>query len=142
MATRALPPRDDGEGLRQADLPRVEGVLSGIQGLSPASDSAIKAKSTSHSVATGLDALTINLSCAFLLTRYRHHGGSLTKAAFLSARNDALANIAIIGAGIATVFTRSLWPDLIVGLGIAVMNLDAARAVWNAARREHAAVQP
>ncbi|WP_293457068.1 cation transporter [Phenylobacterium sp.] len=91
---------------------------------------------------TGLGALTINLSCAFLLTRYRHHGGSLTKAAFLSARNDALANIAIIGAGIATVFTRSLWPDLIVGLGIAVMNLDAARAVWTAARREHAAVQP
>ncbi len=90
----------------------------------------------------GLGALAINLTCAFLLARYRHHSGSLTKAAFLSARNDALANIAIIGAGIATVFTRSLWPDLIVGLGIAVMNLDAARAVWNAARKEQAVAQP
>lgn len=91
---------------------------------------------------TGLGALAINLACAFILARYRSHSGSLTKAAFLSARNDALANIAIIGAGIATVFTRSLWPDLIVGLGIAVMNLDAARAVWNAAREEHAAAAP
>jgi len=91
---------------------------------------------------TGLGALGINLFCAFTLTRYRHHSGSLTKAAFLSARNDAFANIAIIGAGIATVFTRSLWPDLIVGLGIAVMNLDAAREVWNAAREEQGAARP
>lgn len=91
---------------------------------------------------TGLGALAVNLTCAFTLARYRSHRGSLTKAAFLSARNDALANIAIIGAGIATVFTRSLWPDLIVGLGIAAMNLDAARAVWTAAHEEHQAAQP
>jgi Co/Zn/Cd efflux system component len=90
---------------------------------------------------TGLGALAINLFCAFILARYRNHSGSLTKAAFLSARNDALANVAIVGAGIATVFTRSFWPDLIVGLGIGVMNLDAARAVWNAAHEEHAAAQ-
>jgi Co/Zn/Cd efflux system component len=85
---------------------------------------------------TGLGALAINLFCAFTLARHRSHGGSLTRAAFLSARNDAFANIAIIGAGIATVFTRSLLPDLIVGIGIAMMNLDAAREVWNAAREE------
>jgi Co/Zn/Cd efflux system component len=91
---------------------------------------------------TGLGALAVNLFCAFTLARFRHQSGSLTKAAFLSARNDALANVAIIGAGIATLFTRSLWPDLIVGLGIAVMNLDAARAVWRAARQEHHAAQP
>jgi Co/Zn/Cd efflux system component len=43
------------------------------------------------------------------------HSGSLTKAAFLSARNDTLANIAIIVA----------------------MNADAAREVWSAVREEH-----
>ena len=48
---------------------------------------------------TGLGALIVNLSCAFLLARFRHHSGSLTKAAFLSARNDTVANVAIIGAG-------------------------------------------
>jgi hypothetical protein len=35
--------------------------------------------------ATGLGALAVNLACAVVLARYRHHGGSLTKAAFLSA---------------------------------------------------------
>ena len=88
---------------------------------------------------TGTGALAINLSCAFILARYRHQGGSLTKAAFLSARNDALANVAIIAAGLVTVFVwRSAWPDLIVGLGIAAMNADAARDVFGAARAEHA----
>ena len=86
---------------------------------------------------TGAGALAVNLTCAFLLTRYRHHGGSLTKAAFLSARNDAIANVAIVGAGLVTAVTLSAWPDLIVGLGIAAMNADAAREVWEAARDEH-----
>ncbi|HEV7386954.1 MAG TPA: cation transporter [Phenylobacterium sp.] len=86
--------------------------------------------------ATGLGALAVNLSCAFLLARYRAHSGSLTKAAFLSARNDALANVGIIGAGLLTVAFRSAWPDLVVGLAIAAMNADAARAVFGAARRE------
>ncbi len=88
---------------------------------------------------TGAGALVINLFCALTLARYREHSGSLTKAAFLSARNDAIANIAIIGAGVVTLFTRSIWPDVLVGLGIAAMNVDAARAVWTAARGEHRA---
>lgn len=88
----------------------------------------------------GLGALAVNLGCAFILARYRHHGGSLTRAAFLSARNDAMANFAIIGAGLLTAFVwRSAWPDLIVGLAIAALNADAAREVWTAAREEHAA---
>ena len=85
----------------------------------------------------GLGALVVNLWCAYLLARFRHHGGSLTKAAFLSARNDALGNVAIIAAGWATALTASAWPDLAVGVAIAVMNADAAREVWEAAREEH-----
>lgn len=62
----------------------------------------------------------------------------MTRAAVLSARNDALANIAIIGAGLVTAFVwRSAWPDLIVGLAIAALNADATREVWEAARQEH-----
>lgn len=89
----------------------------------------------------GLGALAVNLGCALLLARVRHHGGSLGKAAFLSARNDAIANVAIIAAGLVTAFLwRSAWPDLIVGIAIAAMNADAAREVWEAAREEHKAV--
>jgi Co/Zn/Cd efflux system component len=88
----------------------------------------------------GFGALVVNLSCAFMLARYRHHRGSLTRAAFLSARNDALANIAIVAAGMATALLwHSAWPDLIVGLGIAAMNADAAREVWSTAREERRA---
>jgi Co/Zn/Cd efflux system component len=86
---------------------------------------------------TGLGALAVNLSCALLLARWRAAAGSLTRAAFLSARNDALANLAIIVAGLLTVPTRSAWPDLAVGLGIFLLNLDAARQVWHAAHREY-----
>lgn len=86
---------------------------------------------------TGLGALIVNVACAFLLARYRHHKGSLTRAAFLSARNDAAANIAIILAGAVTLIWPSAWPDLVVGFGIAVMNADAAREIWEAAREEH-----
>lgn len=85
----------------------------------------------------GAGALAVNLACAWMLARYRSHGGSLTRAAFLSARNDAAANVAIIAAGLVTALTLSAWPDLIVGLGIAAMNADAAREVWRAARDEH-----
>jgi Co/Zn/Cd efflux system component len=84
----------------------------------------------------GLGALAVNLVCASLLARYRAHAGSLTRAAWLSARNDAVANLAIIGASVLTVFWRSAWPDLLVGLGIMAINLDAAHTVWRAARAE------
>jgi Co/Zn/Cd efflux system component len=88
----------------------------------------------------GLGALAVNLTCAVMLARYRHQSGSLTKAAFLSARNDALANVAIIVAGLVTALAwASAWPDLVVGLAIALMNADAAREVSDAAREEHRA---
>lgn len=86
---------------------------------------------------TGAGALAVNVVCAFILAAFRKHTGSLTRAAYLSARNDAIANLAIIGAGIATAATMSVWPDVAVGLGIFAINLDAAREVFRAARREH-----
>jgi Co/Zn/Cd efflux system component len=89
---------------------------------------------------TGLGALAVNMSCALMLARIRDHRGSMTKAAFLSARNDALANAGIILAGLITAFVwASAWPDLIVGLAIAAMNADAAMEVWEAARRDQKA---
>jgi Co/Zn/Cd efflux system component len=86
--------------------------------------------------ATGAGALAVNMYCAWLLVRVRNVAGSLSRAAFLSARNDAVANLAIIAAGGVTLLWSSGWPDLIVGIGILLMNLDAAREVFQAARRE------
>lgn len=88
---------------------------------------------------TGLGALLVNLGCALLLARWRHTGGSTVRAAFLSARNDVLASLAIIAAGVVTAWTCSPWPDLAAGLGIFTVNLGAAREVWLAARDERRA---
>jgi len=84
----------------------------------------------------GSGALAVNLYCAYALAKFRTASGSLSRAAFLSARNDAIANVAIIAAGFATAATLSHWPDLIVGIGIFLINLDAAREVYAAARSE------
>lgn len=87
---------------------------------------------------TGIGALIVNSICAWRLAPFRAAGGSLTRAAFLSARNDVAANVAIIVAGLLTSATQSHWPDLIVGLGIAALNAGAAHEVYEAAREEHA----
>ena len=85
---------------------------------------------------TGAGAFAVNATCAFLLASVRDHRGSLTKAAFLSARNDVLANVAIVVAGVVTAYTASALPDLLVGLGIVFLSGSAAREVFEAARDE------
>jgi Co/Zn/Cd efflux system component len=86
---------------------------------------------------TAAGALAVNLTCVLILARYRHLRGSLTKAAFLSARNDVMANLAVIAAGLLTAsLWPSAWPDLLVGLGIAATNANAAAEVWTTARHE------
>lgn len=86
----------------------------------------------------GAGAFVVNLVCALMLAKHRRHDSSLVKAAFLSARNDVLANVAIVLAGLVTAFVwHTAWPDLIVGLGIAAINVGAAKEVYDAAREEH-----
>ena len=84
----------------------------------------------------GMGALVINAIAAWTLARVRHHKGGLVRAAYLSARNDVISNIAIIAAGLATMVTVSIWPDVIVGLIIIAINADAARDVYQASLRE------
>lgn len=66
----------------------------------------------------------------------------MTRAAFLSARNDVLANVAVVAAGLLTAYTRSAWPDVVVGLGIALMNAGAGQGIYQLAREEHHAAFP
>ena len=80
--------------------------------------------------AVALGAFVVNFTCAFLLAKFRENQQSLVMAAYLSARNDALANFAIITAGVITVFWISPVPDLVVGISIGMLNADAALKVW------------
>lgn len=81
-------------------------------------------------------AILVNGVCAFILGRYRESVGSMSRAAYLAARNDVVANLAIIAAGLVMLGWRSGWPDLVVGVGILLLNLHAAREVWQAATDE------
>src|SRR5262245_58121257 len=78
-------------------------------------------------ILTGTGAFIVNLVCVLMLARYGTHGASLTRTSLLSIRNDVLANAAIISAGFVTAYTMSHWPDLILGVGIFLMNSQAAR---------------
>jgi Co/Zn/Cd efflux system component len=75
--------------------------------------------------AIGLLALAVNVYCAFILLPHRK-GDSAHQGVWLSTRNDAIANIAIVIAAVITAFWTSVWPDVVVGLGIAALNLHAA----------------
>ena len=78
----------------------------------------------------GLGALLINFTCAIILMRFRKNDESLTKAAFLSARNDVLSNLIIITAGLTIMIYPSIWPDLIAGIIVFSINFDSAYKVY------------
>ena len=81
-------------------------------------------------------ALIINIFCAFLMAKFKQADNSLLITAFYSARNDALANIAMIIAGVITLYTTSYYPDLIVGILIFLLNLDASKAIYEQMKKE------
>lgn len=90
-------------------------------------------------VLASIGAIAINGTCAWLLSSMRHMGGSLSRAAFLSARNDVLVNMAIIAMALLTAWTDSGWPDLILGCFIILLALHAAWEVWEVSEEERLA---
>jgi Co/Zn/Cd efflux system component len=86
-------------------------------------------------------AAAVNTVCAFLLVRIRHHGGSLSGAAYLSARSDIAVNLAIIAMAFVTAWTGSGWPDIVLGVVIIVVNTTAAWEVWRLAGEERLAAR-
>ena len=93
-------------------------------------------------ILTAGGAVVVNTICSVILLRHRDHGGSMTKAAWLAARNDVIVNIGIIIVGVITlVVVRNGWPDLILGLGIIALNARAAWEVWEVAEEENLAAK-
>lgn len=92
-------------------------------------------------VLASLGAIVVNGVAAWLLVSVRHHGGSLSRAAFLSARNDVLINLAIIAMGLVTAWTGSGWPDLVLGCVIILLGVRAAWEVWEVSEEERLAAK-
>lgn len=96
--------------------------------------------------AIGFLALAANLASVLLLLKYRD-GDANVRSVWLCSRNDAIGNLAVIGAAGGVWATGTAWPDLIVAAVMASLflwssaqivrqalaELKASRAVFRAA---------
>ena len=76
----------------------------------------------------GALALAANVACALILFRFRGGDANL-RAVWLCSRNDAIGNLAVIGAAAGVFATGTAWPDLAVGLVMASLALWAGQSV-------------
>ncbi|MFN7153053.1 MAG: cation transporter [Acidovorax sp.] len=83
----------------------------------------------------GLLALAANLGVAVLLYAYRE-GDANMRGVWLCTRNDALGNIAVMGAALGVFGTGSAWPDLAVAAIMAWLAIAGGTSVIRQARQE------
>ncbi len=74
--------------------------------------------------AVGVAALLANVASVLVLLRYKD-GDANVRSVWLCSRNDAIGNVAVIGAGAGVYLTGTAWPDL------AVAALMAALFLWS-----------
>ncbi|MGE0332470.1 MAG: cation transporter [Ramlibacter sp.] len=83
----------------------------------------------------GLLALAANVGVAAALYAYRE-GDANMRSVWLCTRNDALGNLAVMGAALGVFGTGSAWPDLAVAVVMAGLAITAGVSVLRDARRE------
>ena len=82
--------------------------------------------------AIGLLALAANSTCFFLLWRHRSDDINMSSV-WLCSRNDVIANVSVLLAALGVWLTHSGWPDLLIGLVLAVLFLRSALFVLRGA---------
>ncbi len=83
----------------------------------------------------GALALATNVGVAALLYAWRE-GDANMRSVWLCSRNDAIGNVAVMGAALGVFGTGSAWPDLAVAAVMGTLALTAARSVIAQARQE------
>ncbi len=85
--------------------------------------------------AVGLLALAANGMCFFLLWRHRADDINMSSV-WLCSRNDIIANVSVLFAAAGVWFTRSGWPDILIGLALAALFFRSALTVLRDALKE------
>jgi len=86
-------------------------------------------------VGVGLAALVANSVCLMLIAKHRD-GEIHMRASWIFSRNDVVANVGVIVAGLLVgVFQHSI-PDLLIGAGIAVVVIAGGIQIFREARGE------
>ena len=76
-----------------------------------------------------------NLACFALLTRFRRDDLNM-RSVWLCSRNDLVNNLGVIAAAGLVAWSRSPWPDLVIGTLVALLFLRTAASVLAGARKE------
>ena len=84
----------------------------------------------------GLAALAANVTSVLLLMRYKD-GDANVRSVWLCSRNDAIGNVAVMGAALAVWSTNSAWPDLIVAAAMASLFLNSSFLILRQAWQEY-----
>lgn len=85
--------------------------------------------------AVGLLALAANVASVLILMRWRD-GDANVRSVWLCSRNDAIGNVAVMGAALLVAALKSGWPDLIVAILMASLFLTSAWTILRQARAE------
>lgn len=82
-------------------------------------------------------ALVANLTCLLLLAKHRN-GEVHMRASWIFSTNDVLANLGVILAGALVYVLGASWPDLVIGLAIAVLVFYGGIRIVRDTRQERA----
>jgi len=85
--------------------------------------------------AVGILALAANLASVALLVRFKD-GDANVRSVWLCSRNDAIGNVAVIGAAVAVALTGSALPDLVVAGAMSALFLRSAGQILRQALAE------
>jgi len=83
----------------------------------------------------GLIALCANLICLALIHKYKD-GEVHMRASWIFSANDVIANLGVIIGGALVWWLDSRWPDIVIGIVIAVVILRGARLILQDAKNE------
>tara|TARA_R110002096_G_scaffold428258_2_gene639717 strand:- start:19022 stop:19549 length:528 start_codon:yes stop_codon:yes gene_type:complete len=83
----------------------------------------------------GLVALAANVACLLLLAKHRK-GEVHIRASWIFSKNDVIANLGVMGAGVLVHLTGQKWPDLAIGLLIVIVVFRGGLEITKDAKNE------
>jgi len=86
-------------------------------------------------IAVGLVALVANTVCLMLIARHRD-GEIHMRASWIFSRNDVLANLGVMIAGLLVMFLDTHIPDLVIGAAISVLVVSGGLRILRETREE------
>ncbi|WP_227819427.1 cation transporter [Mariprofundus micogutta] len=119
---------------------RLSGLLQIILGLGVAVDVIRRflvgsEPESEYMIIVGLIALVANVICLSIIAKHRK-GEIHMRASWIFSKNDVIANVGVIGAGVLVSALASPLPDLIIGLIISVLVIRGGVSILRDAKNE------